>query len=99
MATVDVSHKAAGVHSSSKITNSYVAFFPGLPHTIDSSIHSRHFRDQKCFFRASIEVWQKAFPEFIDSQLQAAAWLAHFMLVVRSMLARIKAIFISGMSP
>jgi len=41
----------------------------------------------------------KFFPRFIDSQLQTAAWLAHFMLTVRSMSARIKAIFISGMSP
>jgi len=38
--------------------------------------------------------------QFIDSQLQTAAWLAHWMLAVRSMSARIKAIFISGiMSP
>jgi len=29
MATVEVSHKAAGVRSSSKITDSYVASFPG----------------------------------------------------------------------
>jgi len=37
MATVEVSHKAAGVRSSSKITDSYVASFPGLPHIITFS--------------------------------------------------------------
>jgi len=31
MATVEVSHKAAGVRSSSKIIESYVASLPGLP--------------------------------------------------------------------
>jgi len=36
------------------------------------------------------------FPEFIDTQLQTAARLAHLMLIVRSMSARIKAIFISS---
>jgi len=46
--------------------------------------------------RASIEVWQNV---FIDTPLKTAAWLAHLMLIVRSMSARIKAIFISGMSP
>jgi len=77
MATVEVSHKAAGVCSSSKITHSYVASFPGLPHIIAFSVHSRHFRDQQRFLRISIEVWQKVFPEFIDSQLLIAMWLAH----------------------
>ena len=77
MATVKVSHKAAGVGSSSKITDSYVASFPGLPHIIAFSIHSRHFQDHQCFFRTSMEVWQKVFPEFIDSQLQIAVLLAH----------------------
>jgi len=43
MATVEVSHKATGVHSLSKITDSYIASFPGLPHIIAFSIHSRHF--------------------------------------------------------
>ena len=47
--------------------------------------------------RAFIEVWQNVFPEFIDSQLQTAARLA--LILVRSTSARIKAIFISGMSP
>ena len=96
MATVEVSHKAAGVHSSSKITNSYVTSFPGLPHIITFSKRSRHFRDQQRFLRVSIKVWQKAFPEFIDSQLQTAVWLAHLMLTVHSMSTRIKAIFIYG---
>jgi len=59
MATVEVSHKAAGVRSSSKtVTDSYVASFPGLPHIIAFSIHSRHFRDHQRFFRTSIEVGQ-----------------------------------------
>ena len=31
MATVEISHRAVGVHSSSKISDSYVALFPGLP--------------------------------------------------------------------
>jgi len=61
MTTVEVSHKAAGVCSSSKITDSYVTLFPGLPHLIAFSIHSRHIRDQQRFFRASIEVWQRLF--------------------------------------
>ena len=65
MATVEVSHEAAGVRSSSKI----VASFPGLPYIIAFSIHSQHFRDHQRFFRTSIEVWQKDFLEFIDSQL------------------------------
>jgi len=69
MATVEVSHKAVGVHSSSKIADSYVASFPGLPHITAFSIHSRHFRDHQCFFRISIEVWQKVFPEFVAFQL------------------------------
>jgi len=43
--------------------------------------------------------WQNVLPEFIDTQLQSAARLAHLMLVVRSMSAMIKAIFISDMSP
>jgi len=77
MATVEVSHKAASVHSSSKITDSFVASFPGLPHITAFSIHSWHFRDQQSFFRVSVEVWQKAFLEFIDSQLWTAAQLAH----------------------
>jgi len=34
MATTEVFHKAAGVRSSSKITNSFVASLPGLPHII-----------------------------------------------------------------
>ena len=34
MATVEVFHKAAGVCNSSKITDSFVASFPGLPHII-----------------------------------------------------------------
>jgi len=34
MATTEVFHKAAGVRSSSKITDSFVALFPGLPHII-----------------------------------------------------------------
>jgi len=55
-ATVEVSHKAAGDRSSSKITDSYVASFPCLPHIITFSIHSWHFRDHQCFFRTSIEV-------------------------------------------
>ena len=38
-AAVEVSYKAAGVRSSSKITDSYVASFPGLPHIITFSIH------------------------------------------------------------
>ena len=61
MATVEVFHKAASVHSSSIITDSFVASF------------------QQSFFRASIEVWQKAFLKFIDSQLRTAAQLAHLM--------------------
>ena len=65
MATVEVSHKAASVHSSSKITDSYVASFPGLPQIIAFSILSRHFRDHQRFFRTSIEVWQKV----LESQL------------------------------
>jgi len=68
MATVEVSHKTAGVHSSSKITESYIALFPGLPHIIAFSIHSLHFRYHQRFLRTSIEVWQMFFPEFIDSQ-------------------------------
>jgi len=79
MATVEVSLKAVGVHSSSKITDSFVASFPCLPHITASSIHSLHFRDQQSFFRASVKVWQKAFLEFIDSQLWTAAQLAHLM--------------------
>ena len=59
-------------------------------------VHSQHLWQQWCFFRASIEVWQNVSLEFIDSQLQTAAQLAHLMLLVRSMWARIKAIFISG---
>jgi len=47
---------------------------------------------QRCFFRAFIEVWQNVFPEFIDSQLQTPAQLAHLMLIVRSMSDRIKAL-------
>ena len=77
MATVEVSLKAAGVHSSSKITDSFVASFPGLHHITAFSIHPRHFEDQQSFFKASIKVWQKAFLEFIDSQLWTAAQLAH----------------------
>jgi len=48
-AAVEVIYKAAGVRSSSKITGSYVlvASFPGLPHIIAFSIHSRHFRDHQ----------------------------------------------------
>ena len=34
MATTEVFHKPAGVRSSSKITDSFVASFPGLPHII-----------------------------------------------------------------
>ena len=48
----------------SKITDSYVASIPGLPHIIAFSIHSWHFWDHQCFFRTSNEVWQKVFPEF-----------------------------------
>jgi len=59
MATVEVSHKAAGVCSSSKITDSYAASFPGLPNIIAFSIHSQHFRDHQRFFRTSVEVWQE----------------------------------------
>ena len=77
MPTVEVSLKTAGVHSSSKITDSFVASFPTLPHITAFSIHSWHFRDQQILFMASIEVWQKAFLEFIDSQLWTAAQLAH----------------------
>jgi len=40
MATIEVSCKAAGVRSSSKITDSYVASFPGLPHIITFSIRT-----------------------------------------------------------
>jgi len=69
MATFEVSHKAGGVHSSSKITDSYVASFPGLPHIFTFGIHSRHLWDHQRFFWISIEVWRKVFPEFIDSQL------------------------------
>ena len=69
MATVEVFHKAAGVCSSSKITGSYVASFPGLPHIIAFCIHLWHFQDHQRFFRTSIEVWQKVFSNFIDSQL------------------------------
>ena len=69
MATVEVSHKAASVHSLSKITDSYVASLPGLPHIITFSIHSQHFQDNQRLFRTSIKVWQKVFPEFIDCQL------------------------------
>jgi len=61
MATVKVSYKAASVCSSSKITNSYTASFPDLPHIIAFSLNSRHFQDQQCFFRVSIKVW-KMFP-------------------------------------
>ena len=39
MATTEVFHKPAGVRSSSKITDSFVASFPGLPHIITFSIH------------------------------------------------------------
>jgi len=45
MAAVEVSHKAAGVRGSSKITDSYVASFQGLPHIIAFNIHSRHLQD------------------------------------------------------
>jgi len=55
VATVEVSHKASGVRSSSKITDSYVASFPNLPHIIAFSIHSRYFQDHQRFFRTSIE--------------------------------------------
>ena len=55
-------------------------------------MHSQHLWQQRYFFRASIEMWQNFFPEFIDTQLQTAAQLAHLMLIVRSMSARIKAI-------
>jgi len=82
MATVEVFHKAASVRSSSKITNSFVASFPGLPNIIAFRIHPRHFRDQQSFFRESIQVWQKVFPEFIASQLQIAVQLAHWVLIV-----------------
>ena len=38
---------------------SFVASFPGLPHTIAFSIYlRRHFRDQQSF-RESIQVWQR----------------------------------------
>ena len=43
-----------------------------------------------------IPICQNVFPEFIDSQLQTAVRLANVMLIVRSVLDRIKAIFISG---
>jgi len=62
METVKVSHKAAGVHSSSIITYSYVIMFPGLPHIIAFSIHSQHFWDHQRFFTTFIKVWQKVFP-------------------------------------
>ena len=39
MATVEVSLKAASVHSSSKIADSFVASFPGLPH-ITASVYT-----------------------------------------------------------
>jgi len=39
MATVEVSHKAASVHTSSKIADSFVASFPGLPH-ITASVYT-----------------------------------------------------------
>jgi len=61
--TVEVSHKAGGVRTSSKITDSYVASFPDLPYIKAFSIHSRHFQDHQRFFRTSSKVWQKGFPE------------------------------------
>ena len=42
-------------------------------------VRSQHLWQQRCFFRASIEVWQNVFLEFIDTQLQTAARLAHLM--------------------
>jgi len=59
LAMVEVFHEAASVHSSSKITDSYVASFPGLPHIIAFSLYIRHFRDHQCSFRTSIQVWQR----------------------------------------
>jgi len=38
MATVEVFQKAAGVRSSSKITDGFVTSFPGLPHIIAFSM-------------------------------------------------------------
>ena len=64
--------------------------------TDQRDVHSQHLWQQWRFFRASIEVWQNVLPEFIDTQLQTAARLAYLMLIVCSMSARIKAIFISG---
>ena len=40
MATVEVFHKAAGVCNSSKITDSYVASFPGLFPTSSLSVYT-----------------------------------------------------------
>ena len=62
-------------------------------------VPSQHLWQQRSFFKASIEVWQNVFPEFIDTQLQTAAQLARFKLIVRSMSTRIKAIFMSSISP
>jgi len=72
MATVDVSHKAASVCSSSKFTDSYVASFPH--HRFQYTLAA--LQDQQRFFRASIEVWQR-FSEFTDSPLPIAVRLAH----------------------
>jgi len=61
-------------------------------------VHSQHLWQQRCFFRASIGVWQNVFPEFIDSQLQTAVRIVHLMLIIHSMSARIKAIFGASLS-
>ena len=60
-------------------------------HVMCIPMHSQHLWQQR---GASIKVWQNVFLQFIDSQLETAAWL---MLIVRSMLARVKAIYISSM--
>ena len=97
MATVEVSHKAAGVCSSSKTTDIYVASLPGLPTSL-LPVYTHGTFETKSASLGHLSKSGKRLSLFTDSQLQAAARLAHFMLVVRSNLARIKAIFISGTS-
>jgi len=91
MATIEVFHKAAGVRSSSKVTDSFVTSFPGLLHVIAfNSVYIHGTFETNSASLGHLSKSGKVFLEFIDSQLQIAVRLAHEVLIVHSKSARKK---------